>query len=109
MSRKIDIAALPPVLGTCYPPPHDQPCLSRGRMGQGDAAGFKADAGAGHCLRNHSPHDAVVLEVGTRVNGDDVTCSEVGMLAPASGQPALYSHGDGTPCDDLQRRGRKIP
>ena len=78
-------------------------------MGQGDAAGFKAGAGDTHCLRNHSPHDAVGLEVGTRVTGDDVACSEVGMLAPASGQPGPYTNGDGTPCDDLQRRGRKIP
>ena len=82
---------------------------SRERKKLGDAAGFKAGECDGHCLRNHSPHDAVGLEVGTRVKGDDVTCSEVGMLAPASGKPALYTHGEGTPYDDLKRRGRKIP
>ena len=164
MSRKIDIAALPPVLGTWYPPPHDEPCLSRERqklgdaagltqfgvnllrlppgawssqrhwhakgdefiyvllgevtlvtdagaelLGQGDAAGFRAGDRDGHCLRNLSSQDVVVLEVGTRVKGDDVTYSDVDMLAPASGKPALYTHGDGTPYGDLKRRGRKIP
>ena len=38
MSRKINIAALPPVIGTLYPPPHDGPCLSRERTKLGDAA-----------------------------------------------------------------------
>src|SRR5260221_439665 len=33
----------------------------------GDAAGFKANDGDGHCLQNRSAHDAQVLEIGTRV------------------------------------------
>jgi uncharacterized cupin superfamily protein len=40
MSKKIDIAALPPVVGTTYPPPFDGPCLSRERRRLGDAAGL---------------------------------------------------------------------
>jgi uncharacterized cupin superfamily protein len=40
MSRKIDIAALRPVIGTLYPPPFDEPCLSRERKKLGDAAGL---------------------------------------------------------------------
>ena len=164
MARKIDIAALEPVLGTFYPPPHDDPCLSRERkklgdaagltqfgvnllrlppgawssqrhwhakgdefiyvlagevtlvtdggaevLRPGDAAGFKAGDRDGHCLQNRTTRDALVLEVGTRVKGDDVTYSDIDMLAPASGKPALYTHSDGTPYPDLKRRGRKIP
>ncbi|MEO6300789.1 MAG: cupin domain-containing protein [Paracoccaceae bacterium] len=164
MSRKIDIAVVQTVLGTFYPPPYDEPCLSRERkklgdaagltqfgvnllrlppgawssqrhwhskgdefiyvllgevtlvtdssselLGTGDAAGFKAGDNNGHCLRNLSPHDAVVLEVGTRVKGDDCTYSDIDMLAPASGKPAIYTHKDGTPYPDFKRRGRKIP
>ena len=40
MGKKIDIASLPPVIGTLYPPPHDEPCLSRERKKLGDAAGL---------------------------------------------------------------------
>ena len=40
MNRKIDIAALAPVVGTLYPPPFDEPCLARARTKLGDAAGL---------------------------------------------------------------------
>ncbi len=40
MPKKIDPAALPPVVGTLYPPPFDEPCLSRERTKLGDAAGL---------------------------------------------------------------------
>jgi uncharacterized cupin superfamily protein len=40
MTRKIDPAALPSVVGTMYPPPFDEPCLSRERTKLGDAAGL---------------------------------------------------------------------
>ncbi len=40
MSRKIDIAALTSVVGTMYPPPFDEACLSRERTRLGDAAGL---------------------------------------------------------------------
>jgi uncharacterized cupin superfamily protein len=164
MSRKIDIAAVQTVLGTFYPPPHDEPCLSRERkrlgdaagltqfgvnllrlppgawssqrhwhargdefiyvllgevtlvsdagvelLSAGDAAGFRAGEPDGHCLRNLSPHDAVVLEVGTRIKNDDVTYSDIDMLAPASARPAPYVRKDGTAYPDLKRRGRKAP
>ena len=36
----------------------------------GDAAGFKAGTGDGHCLQNRSDADAVVLEVGSRFEED---------------------------------------
>jgi uncharacterized cupin superfamily protein len=40
MSAKIDVSALIPVIGTLYPPPHDEPCLSRERRRLGDVAGL---------------------------------------------------------------------
>jgi uncharacterized cupin superfamily protein len=40
MSRKIEIGSLSPVIGTLYPPPFDEPCLSRERTKLGDAAGL---------------------------------------------------------------------
>src|SRR5215469_9382033 len=39
-SKRIDIAALAPLIGTLYPPPFDEPCRQRQRRKLGDAAGL---------------------------------------------------------------------
>jgi uncharacterized cupin superfamily protein len=43
----------------------------------GDAAGFKANSGVGHCLINRSKRDAVYLEVGTRSKSERVHYPDV--------------------------------
>ena len=40
MTKRIDMAALPPIVGTLYPPPFDEPCRARERRRLGDAAGL---------------------------------------------------------------------
>src|SRR5512133_3359499 len=40
MPKRIDIAALIPVVGTLYPPPFDKPCRARERTKLGDVAGL---------------------------------------------------------------------
>ena len=40
MSKKIDVAGLPTTIGSFYPPPFDEPCLSQERTKLGDAAGL---------------------------------------------------------------------
>ena len=40
MSKRIDPAAVVPVIGTSYPPPFDQPCRNRERRRLGDLAGL---------------------------------------------------------------------
>lgn len=74
-------------------------------LGPGDAAGFKAGEANGHCLQNRSSARALVLEIGTRT--DDDTCYYPGldMIAPAGGKPAIYTHLDGTPYENIRRRG----
>ncbi len=71
----------------------------------GDAAGFKAGDANGHCLRNQSHGEVLVLDVGTRIADDSVYYSEIDMVAPAGGQPAIYMRRDGTPYADIKRRG----
>ena len=160
MTKRIDMAALTPVVGTLYPPPFDAPCRARGRtklgdpaglsqfginllhlppsawssqrhwhtagdefvyvlsgevvlvtdsgeeiLRAGDCAGFPAGDTNGHCLQNRSDRDAQVLEVGTRVAGDIGYYSDIDMVAPADGKPAIYIHRDGTPYEDIRRRG----
>ena len=71
----------------------------------GDAAGFPAGDTNGHCLQNRSDRDAQVLEIGTRVAGGTAYYPDIDMVAPAEGKPAMYTHRDGTPYQDLRRRG----
>jgi uncharacterized cupin superfamily protein len=40
MAKRIDVAALPSIVGTTYPSPFDEPCRSRSRQRVGDAAGL---------------------------------------------------------------------
>jgi uncharacterized cupin superfamily protein len=71
----------------------------------GDAAGFKAGDRDGHCLKNLSDAPALVLEIGSRVPGDSAAYSDIDMIAPAGGKPAVYARRDGTPYTDIRRRG----
>ena len=71
----------------------------------GDAAGFKAGHSNGHCLQNRSNTEVRVLEIGTRVSNDAAYYSDVDMFAPPGGKPTAYTHRDGTPYENLRRRG----
>jgi uncharacterized cupin superfamily protein len=160
MGKRIDVAAIAPIVGTLYPTPFDRPCRSRERrklgdaagltqfgvnllrlpagawssqrhwhtdsdefvyvlsgevvlvtdgaeelLHAGDSAGFKAGDGNGHCLQNRSSSEALVLEVGTRVATDSAYYSDIDMITPRGGKPALYTHRDGTAYEDIRRRG----
>jgi len=159
MAKRIDISALPPLVGTLYPPPFDERCRARERtrlgdpagltqfgvnllrlppgawssqrhwhtgedefvyvlsgevvlvtdageeiLRAGDAAGFPANDRNGHCLQNRSNRDAEVLEVGTRAAESTSYYSEIDMVAPAGHKPAIYTHRDGTPYENITRR-----
>lgn len=71
----------------------------------GDAAGFKAGDSNGHCLQNRSNADALVLEIGSRLPDDGAYYPGIDLVAPAGGKPAAYTHVDGTPYENLRRRG----
>jgi uncharacterized cupin superfamily protein len=45
----------------------------------GDAAGFKANSGNGHCLINRTQQDAVYIEVGTRTVNETTVYSDIDM------------------------------
>lgn len=40
MTKRIDVAAIEPLVGASYPPPFDEPCRTRERRCLGDAAGL---------------------------------------------------------------------
>ena len=70
----------------------------------GDATGFKGGEPNGHCLQNRSSADAVVLEVGSRLQDDGAFYPDIDLIAPAD-KSAMYAPRDGTPYTDLKRRG----
>ena len=72
----------------------------------GDCAGFKAGDPDGHHLQNRSDKDVTVLEIGgRRENEDSALYPDADLVYPAGGKPALYTRRDGTPYENLKRRG----
>ncbi|NKC34420.1 cupin domain-containing protein [Falsiroseomonas selenitidurans] len=63
----------------------------------GDAAGFCAGEADGHHLRNLSAAEALVLEVGSRIPGDDASYSDIDLRAPPHDDPAPFTTRDGVP------------
>lgn len=75
----------------------------------GDCAGFKAGEENGHHLQNRSDKDVLLLEVGSRVEGDGAFYPDIDLVHPAGGKPALYARKDGTPYADIRRRTAQDP
>lgn len=71
----------------------------------GDAAGFKAGDTDGHSFQNRSDGEVLFLEIGARAGDDVGHYSDIDMVAHMNGEPALYTHRDGTPYTDIKRRG----
>ncbi|MPZ56057.1 MAG: cupin domain-containing protein [Rhizobiales bacterium] len=63
----------------------------------GDAAGWKANAGNGHCLINRSDRDAVYLEIGTRLVTEHVVYSDIDMELTRDASGIRYLHKNGEP------------
>ena len=61
----------------------------------GDSAGFKAGVKDGHTFQNRSSADAVIMEIGTRLDEDAAYYSDIDLVSPAG--PVNYTHRDGTP------------
>ncbi len=71
----------------------------------GEAAGFKAGDQDGHHLQNRSAADAIALEIGSRLLEDGGEYSDIDMKAPPGGKPSIYVRRNGTPYENLRRRG----
>ncbi len=69
------------------------------------SASRPATPATANTCRNLSSGDVLVLEIGTRAADDSGYYSEIDMVAPAGGRPAIYTRRDGTPYDDIERRG----
>jgi uncharacterized cupin superfamily protein len=63
----------------------------------GDAAGFKANSGNGHCLVNRGERDAVYIEVGTRTVNETTVYSDIDMRLERDKTGMRYLHKTGEP------------
>jgi uncharacterized cupin superfamily protein len=63
----------------------------------GDAAGWKANPGIGHCLINRGTADAVYIEVGTRAVIDTVVYSDIDMRLERDKTGGRYLRKSGDP------------
>jgi uncharacterized cupin superfamily protein len=99
MSKKISLEKLSPVVGTLYPPPFDEPCLSRERIKLGDAAGLtqfgvnllRLPAGAWSSQRHwHSECDEFVYVL----SGEVTLLTNDGPEILRSGDAAGFKAGD---------------
>ncbi len=63
----------------------------------GMAAGFPAGVADGHVLENRTQADALYLEVGDRVEGDEADYPDIDLLVRWIDGERKYVHKDGTP------------
>ena len=61
----------------------------------GDSAGFKAGVTDGHTFQNRTSANAVIMEIGTRLDEDAAYYSDIDLVSPPG--PINYTHRDGTP------------
>lgn len=68
-------------------------------MTAGDCAGFKAGVKNGHCFRNRTAEDAILLVVGSRHPDDFGEYPDIDLkfTAESSADGGKYVHKDGTP------------
>jgi uncharacterized cupin superfamily protein len=99
MAKRIDIAALVPVIGSLYPAPFDLPCRTRERKRLGDAAGLtqfgvnllRLPPGAWSSQRHwHTGSDEFVYVVA----GEVVLVTDDGEAVLRAGDAAGFKAGD---------------
>ena len=99
MSKKIDLKSLSSVVGTLYPPPFDEPCLSRERTKLGDAANLtqfginllRLPPGAWSSQRHwHTESDEFVYVL----SGEIILLTDDGPETLRAGDAAGFKAGD---------------
>jgi uncharacterized cupin superfamily protein len=63
----------------------------------GEAAGWKANSGNGHCLVNRTGRDAVFLEIGRRSTHERVVYPDIDMRLERDASGLRYLHKSGEP------------
>src|SRR3954467_10789235 len=113
MPKKIDVAALPAVVGTLYPPPFDVPCRARERIKLGDAAGLtqfgvnllRLPPGAWSSQRHwHSGEDEFIYIL----SGEVALVTDAGEEILRAGDAAGFKANDGDGHHLQNRSGQDV-
>ena len=99
MSKRIDVSAVAPVVGTAYPAPFDQPCRIRERRKLGDAAGLtqfgvnllRLAPGVWSSQRHWHSHEDEFVYV---LTGEVTLLSDTGAEVLRAGDAAGFKAGD---------------
>jgi uncharacterized cupin superfamily protein len=99
MTKRIDVAALPAITGTLYPPPFDEPCRARQRVRLGDAAGLtqygvnllRLPPGAWSSQRHWHTHQDEFVYV---LSGEVTLVTDAGDEILKAGDAAGFEAGD---------------
>jgi len=99
MVKKIDVSAVPSIVGTLYPPPYDAPCRTRVRKKLGDAAGLTQfgvnlltlPPGAWSAQRHYHTHEDELVFV---LEGEVTLVSDAGSERLVAGEAAGFKAGD---------------
>lgn len=68
----------------------------------GDCASFKAGVANGHCIANHTDHEARFLVIGTRTPTETAWYSDIDMMVRVENGQFNFTHKDGTPFREKQ-------
>jgi uncharacterized cupin superfamily protein len=99
MGKKIDVSAVPSLIGTMYPPPYDAPCRARERKKLGDAAGLTQfgvnlltlPPGAWSSQRHYHTHEDEFVFV---LEGEVTLVTDAGPERLVAGEAAGFKAGD---------------
>jgi uncharacterized cupin superfamily protein len=99
MAKKIDLNAVPSVIGTLYPPPYDAPCRARVRKKLGDAAGLTQfgvnlltlPPGAWSAQRHYHTHEDELVFV---LEGEVMLVTDAGSERLVAGDAAGFKAGE---------------
>ena len=100
MSKRIDVAALPAMVGTLYPPPFDMPCRARERTKLGDPVGLtqfgvnlcRLPPGAWSSQRHWHSHEDDFVYVLSGMNGPEkLSFSTVVMMVGMAKSLAAFA------------------
>lgn len=99
MSKRIDPAAIEPLVGASYPPPYDGPCRTRERKALGDAAGLtqfgvnllRLPPGAWSSQRHWESHEDEFVHV---LAGEVVLVTDAGEEVLRAGDAAGFKAGE---------------
>lgn len=78
------------------------------QLNPGEAVGFPAGEADGHCLKNLTEEDVLILEVGTRHPLDAADYPDIDMRTSAGKSPPTFIHKNGEPYPEVDMHSKPL-